>query len=84
MNAEEVRELVAQVMEIYRKDPAPTYDSDEEWAEYLSQYTGISEQESFTTLYDTLYKIKTANNVLSPVYKLHGLRVHDGHIHNRR
>ena len=65
VNAEEVRELVAQVMEIYRKDPAPTYDSDEEWAEYLSQYTGISEQESFTTLYDTLYKIKTANNVLS-------------------
>ena len=65
VNAEEVRELVAQVMEIYRKDPAPTYDSDEEWAEYLSQYTDISEQESFTTLYDTLYKIKTANNVLS-------------------
>lgn len=65
VNAEEVGELVAQVMEIYRKDPAPTYDSDEEWAEYLSQYTGISEQESFTTLYDTLYKIKTANNVLS-------------------
>lgn len=65
VNAEEVRELVAQVMEIYRKDPAPTYDSDKEWAEYLSQYTGISEQESFTTLYDTLYKIKTANNVLS-------------------
>ena len=65
VNAEEVRELVAQVMEIYRKDPAPTYDSDEEWAEYLSQYTGISEQESFTTLYDTLYKIKPANNVLS-------------------
>ncbi len=65
VNAEEVRELVAQVMEIYRKDPAPTYDSDEEWAEYLSQYTGISEQESFTTLYDTLNKIKTANNVLS-------------------
>ncbi|HIS16549.1 MAG TPA: PP2C family protein-serine/threonine phosphatase [Candidatus Scatomorpha merdavium] len=65
VNAEEVRELVAQVMEIYRKDPAPTYDSDEEWAEYLSQYTGISEQESFTTLYETLYKIKTANNVLS-------------------
>lgn len=65
VNAEEVRELVAQVMEIYRKDPAPTYDSDEAWAEYLSQYTGISEQESFTTLYDTLYKIKTANNVLS-------------------
>ena len=65
VNAEEIRELVAQVMEIYRKDPAPTYDSDEEWAEYLSQYTGISEQESFTTLYDTLYKIKTANNVLS-------------------
>ena len=65
VNAEEVRELVAQVMEVYRKDPAPTYDSDEEWAEYLSQYTGISEQESFTTLYDTLYKIKTANNVLS-------------------
>ena len=65
VNAEEVRELVAQVMEIYRKDPAPTCDSDEEWAEYLSQYTGISEQESFTTLYDTLYKIKTANNVLS-------------------
>ena len=65
VNAEEVRELVAQVMEIYRKAPAPTYDSDEEWAEYLSQYTGISEQESFTTLYDTLYKIKTANNVLS-------------------
>lgn len=65
VNAEEVGELVAQVMEIYRKDPAPTYDSDEAWAEYLSQYTGISEQESFTTLYDTLYKIKTANNVLS-------------------
>lgn len=65
VNAEEVGELVAQVMEIYRKDPAPTYDSDKEWAEYLSQYTGISEQESFTTLYDTLYKIKTANNVLS-------------------
>ena len=65
VNAEEVGELVAQVMEIYRKDPAPTYDSDEEGAEYLSQYTGISEQESFTTLYDTLYKIKTANNVLS-------------------
>ena len=65
VNAEEVGELVAQVMEIYRKDLAPTYDSDEEWAEYLSQYTGISEQESFTTLYDTLYKIKTANNVLS-------------------
>lgn len=65
VNGEEVRELVAQVMEIYRKDPAPTYDSDEAWAEYLSQYTGISEQESFTTLYDTLYKIKTANNVLS-------------------
>ena len=65
VNAEEIRELVAQVMEIYRKDPAPTYDSDEAWAEYLSQYTGISEQESFTTLYDTLYKIKTANNVLS-------------------
>lgn len=65
VNAEEVGELVAQVMEIYCKDPAPTYDSDEEWAEYLSQYTGISEQESFTTLYDTLYKIKTANNVLS-------------------
>ena len=65
VNAEEVRELVAQVMEIYRKDPATTYDSDKEWAEYLSQYTGISEQESFTTLYDTLYKIKTANNVLS-------------------
>lgn len=65
VNAEEVGELVAQVMEIYRKDPAPTYDSDEKWAEYLSQYTGISEQESFTTLYDTLYKIKTANNVLS-------------------
>lgn len=65
VNAEEVRELVAQVMEIYRKYPAPTYDSDEAWAEYLSQYTGISEQESFTTLYDTLYKIKTANNVLS-------------------
>ena len=65
VNAEEVGELVAQVMEIYRKDPAPTYDSDEEWAEYLSQYTDISEQESFTTLYDTLYKIKTANNVLS-------------------
>ena len=65
VNAEEVGELVAQVMEIYRKDPAPTYDSDEEWAEYLSQYTGISEQESFTTLYDTLYKIKTASNVLS-------------------
>ena len=65
VNAEEVGELVAQVMEIYRKDLAPTYDSEEEWAEYLSQYTGISDQESFTTLYDTLYKIKTANNVLS-------------------
>lgn len=50
--------------EIYLADPAPEWDSDEEHTAYLAEYDALKE-EGYGQLFDTLYRVKEANSVLS-------------------
>lgn len=52
------------VKEIYLADPAPEWNSEEEHAAYLAKYDAL-EGNGYQQLFDTLYKVKEANSVLS-------------------
>ncbi|MCD8082303.1 MAG: PP2C family protein-serine/threonine phosphatase [Clostridiales bacterium] len=69
LDAEQVEEYTEQVTDIYLENPAPEFADEEEEAAYLRQYDFIWD-ETYEQMFETLEKIKTANNVLS-LYIIH-------------
>ena len=50
--------------EIYLANPAPEWNSEEEYEAYLAEYDALKE-EGYQQLFDTLYKVREANSVMS-------------------
>lgn len=59
-----VRTYTDAVTERYLKNPAPEWNSEKEKEAYLASFEDLKD-EGYQTLYDTLEKVKTANEVLS-------------------
>ena len=52
------------IKEIYLADPAPEWNDEEEQAAYLAKYDALK-TEGYQQLFDTLYKVREANSVMS-------------------
>ena len=67
VDAEKVREYSQKMMEIYRQNPMPEFETEEEWADYYAQYTSIQD-ESYQEMFRILQDVKTNNRDVEYLY----------------
>ena len=67
VDAEKVREYSQKMMEIYRQNPMPEFETEEEWADYYAQYTSIQDG-SYQEMFRILQDVKTNNRDVEYLY----------------
>ena len=67
VDAEKVREYSQKMLEIYRQNPMPEFETEEEWADYYAQYTSIQD-ESYQEMFRILQDVKTNNRDVEYLY----------------